>query len=387
MPIVAHSPLPTFAALRAAGEPVLRAVDARSQDIRELHVGLLNMMPDAALRVTEQQFMRLVGSANPIVQIYIHPFTVPGLVRSAATQAYIDAYYRTFDQLRSDGLDALIISGANVVDPQLDTEAFWDPLQDIMVWAVQHVTSVLCSCLATHALVQRFHGVHRRPLRSKRWGVYPHRAVRADHPLLRGTNTRFDVPHSRWNAITSAQMRDAGLRVLIESTEGDFHLGTSADGFRVIYLQGHPEYDTVSLLKEYKREVGRYLDGQIDAAPPYPDHYFSAAAARLAGDHVEAALAARATGDPIPAFPEAALTATLDNTWTDTAKAIFNNWLGLIYRLTDIERGVPFMDGVDPDDPLALGVTERAAPGLPPGQRSQPPLSPAPIETGEPHHA
>jgi homoserine O-succinyltransferase/O-acetyltransferase len=356
VPLVAHSPLPTFDGLRAAGEPVLSATEAKVQDIRELHIGLLNMMPDAAFEVTERQFMRLVGGANAIVHLWVHPFTVPGLARSPETQAYIDNYYTSFDQLREEGLDALIVSGANVANPRLEDEPFWGPLQDVVAWAVDNVTSVLCSCLATHALVQHMYGIHRRRLLNKRWGVFAHRAVAPEHPLLRGTNTRFDVPHSRWNALTSRQLEEVGIRVLIEGIAGDFHLGTSPDGLRMIYMQGHPEYDTVSLLKEYKRELTSYLAGEFDAAPPYPDHYFDDRGARIAGDHLDAALAARDAGDPLPEFPEAALAGTLDNTWADTAKAIFNNWLGLVYRMTNVQRGVPFMDGVDPDDPLGLGT-------------------------------
>lgn len=354
MPIVAHSTLPTFDDLRADGEPVLTRSEALSQDIRELHIGLLNMMPDAALAVTEQQFLRLVGASNTIVQLWVHPFTVPGLPRNTATQAYIDAHYESFDTLRDAGLDALIVSGANVANPRLADEAFWDPLVDIVEWAREHVTSVLCSCLATHALVQHFYGVQRRRLQSKQWGVFSHRLIAPDHPLLRGMNTRFDIPHSRWNTITSTMLRDVGVQVLIESLEGDFHLGASPDGFRTIYLQGHPEYDAVSLLKEYKRELGIYLDGGADALPPFPQNYLSPDATRILGRHVEACLAARDAGKPVPMFPEAELTPMLDNTWTDTGKAVFNNWLGLVYRLTDVARGVPFMPGVDPDDPLGL---------------------------------
>lgn len=354
MPIVAHSSLPTFDRLHASGEQILSVEEALQQDIRALHVGLLNMMPDAALQVTEQQFLRLLGGANQIVQIYVHPFTVPGLPRSPTAQAYIDAHYETFEQLRRDGLDALIVSGANVSTPSLPAEPFWEPLAQVMDWAVGNVTSVLCSCLATHALVQHFHGVLRRPLLNKRWGVYPHRAVRPDHPLLHGTNTRFDVPCSRWNELTSAQLRDIGIEVLVESLAGEFHLGVSADGIRMVYLQGHPEYDAESLLKEYKREVHRLLAGELAALPPQPEHYFPPAAARIASDHLEAALRAREAGRaPLP-FPERQLAALLDNTWTDTGKAIFGNWLGLVYRLTDLERGVPFMRGIDPEDPLEL---------------------------------
>lgn len=352
MPIVAHSSLPTFGDLRAQGEQILALDEALAQDIRALHVGLLNMMPDAALRVTEQQFIRLVGSANQIVQVYVHPFTVPGLARDPRTQAYIDAHYEPFDRLRADGLDALIISGANVSNPRLEDEAFWEPLGQVMDWAAEHVTSVLCSCLATHALVQRTYGVHRRRMQTKRWGVFPHRLVGRDHPLLHGTNTRFDVPCSRWNEITSSQLADVGVDVLVEALEGDVHLAVSPDGVRTVYLQGHPEYDATSLLKEYKREVARYLEGELSAIPPLPERYLSPEAARIAREHMEAAIRARDAGAPLPVFPEAALAAHVDNTWTDTGKAIFNNWLGLVYRLTDHERGAPFMAGVDPDDPI-----------------------------------
>lgn len=362
MPIVAHSSLPSFGELRSRGQEVLSAEEARTQDIRELHIGLLNMMPDAALQVTERQFIRLAGSAGQIVQLYVHPFTVPGLERDDATQAYIDEHYASFDDLREEGLDALIVTGANVSNPALDLETFWDPLVEVMAWATSNVTSVLCSCLATHALLQHFHGIRRRPRQAKRWGVYPHRAVDGTHPLLRDTNTRFDVPHSRWNEVSSAQVTDAGMHVLVESEEGDFHLGVSADGFQLVYLQGHPEYDTESLLKEYKRELNRYVAGEIDALPPQPENYLPPTAARVVTDHLEDVVAARHAGAPAPDFPEAAVVPLLDNTWTDTAKTIFSNWLGLVYRLTNVERGVQFMPGVDPSDPLGLRDRHAASP-------------------------
>ena len=354
MPIVAHSSLPSFDDLRARGEQILTLDEALHQDIRELHIGLLNMMPDAALRVTEQQFVRLVGSANQIVQLYVHPFTVPGLERSPETQAYLDAHYESFTDLQRDGLDGLIVTGANVTGPDLADQPFYEPLAEVMAWAHEHVTSTLCSCLATHALVERFHGVRRRPLAAKRWGVYPHRVVAPEHPLLLGANTRFDVPHSRWNEVTSTQLRDAGIRVLVESVEGDFHLGTSADGLRTVYLQGHPEYHGVSLLKEYRRELDRFAAGELDALPPTPANYLTPEAARVAQQHVEALLGAVASGATPPPFPEAEVVAHLDVTWADTGRTIFNNWLGLIYRLTDVQRGVPFMPTVDRDDPLGL---------------------------------
>lgn len=354
MPLVAHSSLPTFETLRAQGDVILSLDRAVHQDIRELHVGLLNMMPDAALRVTERQFMRLVGSCNQIVQFWVHPFSVPGLGRSDETQAYVDRYYTTFDRLREDGLDALIITGANVASPTLEAEPFWASLQEVFDWATEHVPSVLCSCLATHALLKHYHGTGRVRLATKRWGVYDHRVADRSHPLLRDVNTRFDVPHSRHNEISAEQFRGAGLTVLAESDHGDVHLAVSADQFRIVYLQGHPEYDLESLLKEYVREVRRWLAGDLPDPPPHPEHYFSPEAAAVADRYVDEAGAARARGKPAAPFPEAEILGLLDNTWGDSGRAFFNNWLGWVYRLTHVDRHELFMEGVDPSDPLGI---------------------------------
>jgi homoserine O-succinyltransferase len=354
MPLVLHIPLPTFDRLRTKGQEVLSLEQAVRQDIRELHVGFLNMMPDAALQVTEEQFMRLVGTSNQIAQFYVHPFSVPGLPRSAETQEYIDNFYTTFEKLQMDGLDALIITGANVANPSLDQEPFWEPLMRAIGWAAENVTSVLCSCLATHALVKYLYHIERQRLPRKRWGVYQHRIAPMPHPLLRGINTRFDVPHSRYNQITRSQLEEAGLPILVASQEGDVHMATSPDQFRLVFFQGHPEYDYNSLLKEYKREVNRFIQNERETYPPHPQNYFPPQAAALADAYHEKVLLAKEKGTLIPSFPEELIEAHLDNTWGDTGKAIFNNWLGLVYQLTDLDRKRPFAPHIDPHDPLGL---------------------------------
>ncbi len=360
MPLVAHSALPTFEHLRARGHQLLSLDRAQHQDIRELHIGFLNMMPDAALQATERQFIRLVGSCNRIAQFYVYPFSLPGLSRSAEALEYIDRYYARFDTLREEGLDALIITGANVQNPNVHEEPFWDPLVEVVDWAREHVTSVLCSCLATHALVRHLYGIERRPLPRKRWGVYGHRVYARTHPLLRDINTRFDVPHSRHNDVSRAQFEAAGLSVLVESDEGGVHLATSPDQFRILYFQGHPEYDLNSLLKEYKREVRRFLDRETPLPPLFPEHYFPPEAQQRAIDYLEAAVRARDAGHMVPDTLEDEVEPLLDDTWGDTAKAIVNNWLGLVYQLTHVDRRQLFMPGVDADDPLGLrGVGPR----------------------------
>jgi len=347
MTLVAHSDLPTFAYLREHGHELLSLDRAMHQDIRELHIGFLNMMPDAALQATERQFIRLVGSCNRIAQFFVYPFSLPSLNRSAEAREYIDRYYSQFEDLQEQGLDALIITGANVENPNLDKEPFWEPLIDVARWAENNVASTLCSCLATHALLKHSYGIDRQPLPNKRWGVYSHQVCAPDHPLNRDINTRFDVPHSRYNDISRSQLEAAGLRVLAESVQGGVHLAVSPDQVRVIYFQGHPEYDGVSLLKEYKREVLRYHSGESEIMPPFPENYFPDAARRLIN-------ASSAKSKALIDVLDNDVEEHLDNTWGDTAKAIINNWLGIVYQLTNLDRKKQFMPGVDPDDPLNL---------------------------------
>ncbi|MEI6412893.1 MAG: homoserine O-succinyltransferase [Pseudomonadota bacterium] len=351
MPLVAHTDLPTFERLRAEGMTIIDRERARHQDIRELHVGLLNMMPDAALAATERQFFRLVGEANQIVQLYVHPFSLPALPRSREAQARIDRYYESFETIREEGLDALIITGANVIHSDLSQEVFWQPLTEVFHWAYENVASTLCSCLATHAVLQFRYGQRRRPLGFKRWGVFSHRVAARTHPLVNDINTRFDVPHSRFNDISREQFEAAGLPVLVESAEAGVHLAVSPDGFRIVYFQGHPEYDTISLLKEYKREVNRFGNGQR-GYPPFPEHTIPRQQRAILEEYREQLMAARVAGHPLPKFPEHWVEPCLDNTWHDTAEAVINNWIGLVYQVTSMDRRQPFMADVNPNDPL-----------------------------------
>ena len=353
MPIVAHNSLPTFDRLREEGVNVLATDRALHQDIRELHIGLLNMMPDKALAATERQFFRLVGDSNPIAQFYVHPFTLPELPRGDEANAHIEQYYDTFEQVVDQGLDALIITGANVVGSALSDQPFWRPLIEVIDWAYENVTSTLCSCLATHAVLEFRYGQRRVPRPPKTWGVFPHHLVNKGHPLVYDTNTRFDVPHSRWNDISRAQFDAAGLQVLAESEVG-VHLATSPDGFRFVFFQGHPEYDTVSLLKEYKREVMRYAVGELQKYPPFVDNYFTEQDKAILREYRVRVDEAVAEQGRMPDFPDELLIKRLDNTWRDTAHAVVSNWVGLVYQLTHRDRCKPFMDGVDPEDPLGL---------------------------------
>ena len=352
MPLVAHNPLPSFERLRSEGYLILSPERAVDQDIRSLHIGLLNMMPDAALEATERQFFRLVGSSNPISQFYIHPFTLDEIPREAKARAHIDRFYEPLDSIKAAGLDALIISGANVTRPNLQEEVFWSPLQDVIEWAEQNVTSTLCSCLATHAVLRARYDIHRRGLSEKCWGVFDHKVVRKDHPLVQDINTRVSVPHSRFNEVTEQQLVGKGLHVLLKGSEPGVQLAVSPDGFRTVFLQGHPEYDSISLMKEYKREIGNFVAGRSTQYPPVPKHFFDQYCLAILDEYRGRLLDAMKNKTDFPVFPEALIRPRLVNTWHDSGEALVGNWLGLVYQVTHASQSLPFMEGIDPADPL-----------------------------------
>ncbi len=345
MPLIAHNKLPSFEKLIAEGRTVLTPQRAGSQDIREMHIGLLNMMPDAALEATERQFFRLVGESNKIAQFYMHPFSLPEIERSAEAKAHIDKYYEPFEKLQEDGLDALIITGANVDAPNLEDNAFWEPLQRVMDWSWNNVTSTITACLATHAVMQFKYNQRRIALPQKQVGIYKSRVRQREHPLVEGMNTVFDVPHSRNNDVSWEQFEQAGMRILVNSFEGGVHMATSADGFRLICFQGHQEYDTVSILKEYRRDLGLYNTGKTAQPPNLPEHYFTSEALEMIEDYRH---------KPQSELPEELIAPHIENTWRDSARAIIGNWIGQVYQTTNMDRRKHFMDGINPDNPLEL---------------------------------
>ncbi len=352
MPLVKNSALPTFDRLIQEGRTVLEPGRASQQDIRELHIGFLNMMPDAALEAAERQFFRLIGESNRIVQIHIHPFTLPIVERGETARQHIETHYESVEQIKAQGLDALVITGANEeTNPHVSDEAYWGPLKDILAWSHENVTSTLCSCLASHAALTYSYGQAPKWRDDKRWGVYRHKVMDCGHPIVKGMNTVFDVPHSRYSEITRGQFEKAGMRILVESPEAGVHMATSHDGLRLICFQGHPEYDMFSLLKEYRREVQNYIEHKRPDYPPFPEHYFDARAQEVAAAYKNEVVDSGGDGKP---FPEEEIAALLENSWADSARSAIGAWVGLVYQVTNVDRRKPFMDGIDPENPLGI---------------------------------
>jgi homoserine O-succinyltransferase len=178
--------------------------------------------------------------------------------------------------------------------------------------------------------------------------------IDSSHPLVSDVNSEFDVPHSRWNGVSPQQFRDADLKILVTGDGECVHLATSPDGFRTIFFQGHPEYDTVSLLKEYKRDVNLEIQPEIDNDNSMPEHYFGEFSAAVMREYRGRVNLSRQNDAPLTAFPEHLVLPHLKNTWRDSATAVVGAWIGLIYQITSVDRHQPFMRGVDVGNPLGL---------------------------------
>ena len=321
MALVVDSGLPAFATMREEGVE-LATPDRAGSGVK---VGLLNLMPDAALRATDRQFIRLLSAAADEVDIWVRPFTVAAEQRGEEARHHVANHFTTFEDVAREGLDALIVTGANPAQDDLEREAFWGGLGDVLDWATQSTTSILCSCLATHAVLQKYRGTRRSRLPEKRWGVYDHYVLK-DHPLLDGLSGPVEAPHSHWYDVTREEFEAVGLTVVLESEEAGVHMAVDEDDFYV-FFQGHPEYDKISLLKEYRRELARFWRKEREDYPPVPEHYFDEAALAVLADYRPVLESARESGELPPRLVEADLLPDRPHAWNDAGKVIYRNWV------------------------------------------------------------
>ena len=311
--------------------------EASRDNLPSLRVGLLNLMPDAALRATDRQFIRLVAAHGERANLFVYPFSLATERRSAEAQAHIGLHYSTFSELRDSQLDALIITGANPFHVDLANEEFWPGLVGVIDWAIEGVQSTLCSCLATHAVIRHLKGIDRTLLPQKRWGVYSHEHV-SDHYLLDGLETPVEAPHSHHFNLTPEEFEAAGSRVLVSGNEAGVHMAVSDDETRFVFFQGHPEYDPISLLKEYKREIGRFVEGGRTDYPPFPEHYFNKSEQVSLDGYREDVVVAMSKGQGLSEFPESAMSIARDRSWSTAGRQIFRNWLSEVERRKQIKQ-------------------------------------------------
>ena len=339
MPFVCDRELDSWAKLRAEGVKVVTQEEAAKMELPELRIGFLNMMPDRALRATERQFVRLVSAGADESLIHFLPFTVRGLDREGDALQYVRDFYEPFAEICSTELDGLVLTGANPSNPNLREENFWPDFEEVIIWADKCVPTIMCSCLATHAVLNLLHGIERsRCLPGKRWGVYSHERENSNHPLLVDMEFEFDAPRSHVYEMTAKQLESAGLQVLAFSEDADFHIATSSEGFKWIFLQGHPEYDAVSLLKEFNREVQRFVAGTRSDYPEYPFNYLNNFAKDTLNQYRAELIDSLANSNELPVFPESAILPNVKNTWKDHGMVLFRNWLRSMIRNQEVNE-------------------------------------------------
>ncbi len=324
MALVQHNNLPSIERMRSEGLDV-RLPNQIDDSLPSIKIGFLNMMPDTALAATERQFLRLLTS-NKNVNCYFHPFGIAGVERAEQSEAHIDKYYIDFDSLKLINIDALIITGANVSQPLLQNEKFWPELIGVLDWARGNVRSTICSCLATHAAVKVFYDIDRKHMGDKCWGVFSHQVSSAQNALVENVDTNIMMCHSRFNDISQQEFSEHNIDVLIDSPQVGVQLACEKD-LSTVYFQGHPEYDDISLLKEYKREIIRYLSQQRDDYPPVPQNYFNQVSLDRVENYKRLVKQTGANSELLEKFPESELSQVLDNPWRKSAHTIFSNWL------------------------------------------------------------
>lgn len=299
---------------------------ARHGGSADLIIGLVNNMPDSALEATEAQFARLLSAAAVSWRVRLRLFFLPEVPRGPAGLEHINAgTYWPFDELVREPVDALIVTGMEPCAPLLSDEPYWDRMGQLLRWAQANTTSSIWSCLAAHAAVEHLDGIRRRRLERKRCGVFAHATLDSE-ALLAGVDVPLHIPHSRWNELPADELRKAGYSILSSSSETGADMFIKQTRSLLIFFQGHPEYEETTLLREYRRDVGRFLRGQQQHYPTLPDGYFSAPALGLLSAFEQRALAAP-SADLIAEFPTAAIADTLCNTWGKSAATIYRNWL------------------------------------------------------------
>jgi homoserine O-succinyltransferase/O-acetyltransferase len=299
MPIRIPNQLPARRILETEGVMVMTEDSASRQDIRPLRIGLLNLMPNKIK--TETQFARLVG-ASPL-QVELSLIRITGHTPKNTSQDHMLAFYETWEDVRNQHFDGLIITGAPVELLPFEDVTYWDELKAIYEWTQTHVHSTMNICWAAQAGLHHFHGVDKHALPHKAFGVYRHRNLNPSSPYLRGFSDDFSMPVSRWTEVRKSELPiNSGLEILMESDDVGLCL-VNDEAHRSLYMFNHIEYDTRSLAEEYERDIS------VNKPIRLPAHYYP--------------------GDNPKLAPE--------NRWRSHAHLLFGNWINEVYQSTPFD--------------------------------------------------
>ncbi|WP_093989970.1 homoserine O-acetyltransferase MetA [Massiliimalia timonensis] len=297
MPINIPNSLPAKQTLEQENVYLITDDRAAHQDIRPLRIMILNLMPKKI--ETETQLLRLLG--NTPLQIDIDLLQTATHVSKNTSSEHLLKFYRTFDEVKEERYDGLIITGAPVEMMPFEEVDYWGELEQIFEWSKTHVYSTFHICWGAQAGVYYHYGIEKRILPQKMFGIFPHSLTNANHLLMRGFDEIFQVPHSRHTGIDEkALYGHPELEVLSYSDISGINIAISHDCRRV-FVFGHFEYDRRTLANEYFRDIEKGMDNV-----PFPYHYFP-------------------NDDPAMRPPFI---------WRGHANLLYKNWLNIVYQQT-----------------------------------------------------
>ena len=264
MPIKVQKDLPARAILESENIFVMDEERALSQDIRPLEILILNLMP--IKEDTETQLLRALSNTPLQVNCTFLMLSTHTSKNTSAT--HLNQFYVTFEEIRKNRYDGMIITGAPVENMEFEEINYWDELKQIMEWTKRCVTSTLHICWGAQAGLYYHYGIPKYPMKQKLSGIYLHRLLHRKIPLVRSLDDYFYCPHSRYTEVREADiLKCPQLQILANSEEAGVFLVMSRDG-RQIFMQGHPEYDRMTLNNEYHRDLKKGLD------PAVPVNYY-----------------------------------------------------------------------------------------------------------------
>ena len=306
MPIRVQHDLPAKEILEKENIFVMDEHRAVHQDIRPIRIGILNLMP--LKEDTELQLLRSLSNTPLQVDvIFVH--VVSHQSKNTAT-SHLNRFYETFEEIKHQKFDGFIITGAPVEQMPFEEVDYWEELKKIMEWTKTNVTSTLHLCWGAQAGIYYHYGIDKEPLEEKLFGVFWHKVLNRKIPLVRGFDDVFLAPHSRHTDVPLENIRqDSRLTVLAESEKAGAFLVMAQEG-RQIFVMGHPEYDRITLDKEYKRDKEKNLPISM------PENYYEN------DDDTKKPLL----------------------TWRATANNLYTNWLNYyVYQVTPYDMlGTPF---------------------------------------------
>ncbi len=294
-----------------------------------LTIALVNNMPDSALSATERQYCSLLGAASDGIVIHLKFYSPPEIRRSASARTHIAHYYEDYAELERSAPDGIIVTGTVPRTNRLEDEALWPALSRLVDWVDDCSIPSVWSCLAAHLAVLKMDGIERQRLPRKLSGVFDCRMTGRTHRILHGLPNRWQVPHSRYNTLRESDLVSSGYSILSRSRIAGPDIFMRQDQALHMFFQGHPEYEATTLLREYRRDVTRFLRGDRPDFPDMPTGYFDRETQVRLQAFAEAAQL-RAGRDLMAEFETLVHQVSPTGSWPSAAHRVYLNWVSYL---------------------------------------------------------